>query len=161
MKHGRRLGVCGVGERNRQGNGLWLEMSEGGVIRARQFEKSARADLRPDAEPPGSRCAWVSPALRLRNISRDQETPRRAALHRQHFPFCAGRLGSFRASRPHAFGRGYSPNLNTEIGGIAGAHHFDEEWVDHFRAGHYVPPTTTRTRHPAATFAHLDGDDQP
>ena len=49
MKHGGVSVFAGVGERTREGNDLWLEMQESGVVVPGNSEKSrARADLRPD-----------------------------------------------------------------------------------------------------------------
>ena len=49
MKHGGVSVFAGVGERTREGNDLWLEMQESGVVVAGRFGEIARgADLRPD-----------------------------------------------------------------------------------------------------------------
>src|SRR5260370_27944161 len=55
MKHGGVSVFAGVGERTREGNDLWLEMQESGVVVAGGSEKSRCAFiLGPSAQPPGS-----------------------------------------------------------------------------------------------------------
>src|SRR5258707_12190545 len=56
MERGRVAVFAGVGERTREGNDLWLEMSEGGVIVPGNSEKSRAALIYGQmTEPPGSR----------------------------------------------------------------------------------------------------------
>jgi len=70
MKHGGVSVFAGVGERTREGNDLWLEMSEGGVIVPGNSEKSRAALIYGQmTEPPGSRLRVDSPASLSPNIS--------------------------------------------------------------------------------------------
>ena len=136
MQHGGVSVFAGVGERTREGNDLWLEMSGVRRHRSRQLRKIAcRLDLRAD-----DRTARVAPARRphrpnRRRIFPRRRTSRRAALHRQYFPLRASRLGSFRAARPHAFRRRIPAQPQHRNRRTAGAHHFHEERLDHFGAG--------------------------
>ncbi len=137
MKHGGVSVFAGVGERTREGNDLWLEMQESRRHRsARLQEIQVRADLRPD-----DRAARSPPARRPDRPDRGRVFPRRrragrAALHRQHFPLHAGRLGSFGAAGPHAFRGGISAQPGHRNGRTAGAHHFHQEGLHHLGAGH-------------------------
>ena len=105
MKHGGVSVFGGVGERTREGNDLWLEFQESGVIDMKDMSKSARrAGLRTD-----DRTARSAPARRPVGADRRRVLPRRreqgrAPVHRQHLPLHAGGLGSVGAARPHAVG---------------------------------------------------------
>ena len=98
--------------------------------------KSQRgAGLRPD-----DRAAGRAPARRPVGPDGRRVLPRRrrqgrAALHRQHLPLHAGRLGSVGAARPHAVGRRLPADARDRDGRAAGAHHVDEEGLDHVGAG--------------------------
>ena len=136
MKHGGVSVFAGVGERTREGNDLWLEFQETGVIDiARPVEVARRAGLRPD-----DRAAGRAPARRPVGADRRRVLPRRrrqgrAALHRQHLPLHAGGLGSVGAARPHAVGRRLPADAAHRDGRAAGAHHVDQEGLDHVGAG--------------------------
>jgi F-type H+-transporting ATPase subunit beta len=108
MKHGGLSVFAGVGERTREGNDLWLEMSEGGVITPGNPEKSLRAGVRPD-----DGTARLTSARWPHRPDRRGIFPRSgkigcAAFHRQYFPFRAGGFGSFGFAWSHAFRRGLS-----------------------------------------------------
>ena len=101
-QHGGYSVFAGVGERTREGNDLWLEMSESGVIKPGDPSKSKAALIYGQmTEPPGARLRVALTGLTVAEYFRDVEG-RYAALHRQHLPLYTGRLGSFRAARPHA-----------------------------------------------------------
>ena len=103
---------------------------------AGQFGKIAlRADLRPDDRAARRASARGPDRPDRRRIFPRRRAPRRAALHRQHFPLRAGGLGSIGAARPHAFGRGLPAEPEHRNRRAAGAHHFHQERLDHFRAG--------------------------
>ncbi len=84
-EHGGLSAFCGVGERSREGNDLWLEMKESGVI-----DKTMLVFGQMN-EPPGAR---MRVALSRPDDGRvlPRPGPGRAALHRQHLPLRAGRL---------------------------------------------------------------------
>src|SRR5437660_318235 len=74
MKHGGVSVFAGVGERTREGNDLWLEMSEGGVIVPGNSEKSRAALIYGQmTEPPGSRLRVGLTGLTVAEYFRDQE----------------------------------------------------------------------------------------
>src|SRR5579863_10717386 len=74
MKHGGLSVFAGVGERTREGNDLWLEMSEGGVITPGNPEKSRCALVYGQmTEPPGSRLRVGLTGLTVAEYFRDQE----------------------------------------------------------------------------------------
>ena len=106
MKHGGVSVFAGVGERTREGNDLWLEMQESGVLDPTDWTKSkVRADLRTDDRAARSASARRPDRPHRRRVLPRRRRPGRAALHRQHFPLHAGRFGSVGAARPHAFRR--------------------------------------------------------
>src|ERR1700730_15002668 len=74
MKHGGVSVFAGVGERTREGNDLWLEMSEGGVIVPGNSEKSRAALIYGQmTEPPGSRLRVGLTGLTVAEYFRDEE----------------------------------------------------------------------------------------
>ncbi len=141
---------AGVGERTREGNDLWVEMEEAGVL------KDTALVFGQMDEPPGTR-------LRVGTVRPDHggvlprcPEPGRAALHRQHLPLHPGRLRGF-----HPLGRmpsavGYQPNLADRDGLL-------QERITSTK-GHsitsmqaiYVPADDYTDPAPATTFAHLD-----
>ena len=135
-KHGGYSVFAGVGERTREGNDLWLEMSESGVITPGDPAKSKAAlDLRPD-----DRAARSASARGADRAHRRRALPRRrrrghAAVHRQHLPLHAGWFGSFDAAGPYAFGRRLPAQPGHRNGRVAGAHHVDQEGFRHLGAG--------------------------
>ena len=95
QEHGGLSAFCGVGERSREGNDLWLEMTESGVI-----DKTMLVFGQMN-EPPGARMR-----VALQNDD-GGVLPRRggagrAPLHRQHLPLRPGGLRGLRPARPHA-----------------------------------------------------------
>ena len=91
---------AGVGERTREGNDLFIEMTESNVI-----EDTALVFGQMD-EPPGTRLRVGLSALTMAEYFRDAAGPGRAAVHRQHLPVHPGRLRGVHAARPDALGRG-------------------------------------------------------
>src|SRR5690349_838650 len=74
MKHGGVSVFAGVGERTREGNDLWLEMSEGGVINAEDLSKSRAALVYGQmTEPPGARLRVALSGLTVAEYFRDAE----------------------------------------------------------------------------------------
>ena len=136
MKHGGVSVFGGVGERTREGNDLWLEFQESGVIDMNDLSKSRAALVYGQmTEPPGARLRVGLSALTVAEYFRDAEEQGRAALHRQHLPLHAGGLGSVGAARPHAVGRRLPADAADGDGRAAGAHHVDQEGLDHVGAG--------------------------
>ncbi len=136
MKHGGVSVFAGVGERTREGNDLWLEFQESGVDCPGQLgEVALRADLRADDGAARRAASRGIDRADGGGIFPRRRTPRRAALHRQHFPFRAGRIGSIGAAGPHALGRGLPAEPQHRNRRAAGAHHLDQARLDHVRAG--------------------------
>ena len=120
---------CGVGERTREGNDLWLEMKESGVHR----QDDAR--LRPD-----ERAARRAPARRPLRADDGRVLPRggrpgRAAVHRQHLPLRPGGLRGVGAARPDALGGRLPADARDRDGRAAGADHLDPAGLGHLDPG--------------------------
>ena len=139
-KHGGVSVFAGVGERTREGNDLWLEFQESGVIDIKDFtEEQGRPHLRPD-----DRAARGPRPRRPHRPHRRRVLPRRRGqgrppLHRQHLPLHAGGLRGVGAPRPHALRRRLPADAADGDGRAAGAHHLDEEGLDHVGAGDLRP----------------------
>ena len=91
-EHGGLSAFCGVGERSREGNDLWLEMTESGVI-----DKTMLVFGQMN-EPPGARMRVALSGLTMAEYFREAR-PGRAAVHRQHLPLRAGGLRGVGAAR--------------------------------------------------------------
>ena len=136
LKHGGVSVFGGVGERTREGNDLWLEFQESGVIVAGDPSKSRCALVYGQmTEPPGARLRVGLSALTDGRVLPRRGRQGRAPVHRQHLPLHAGRLGSVGAARPHAVGRRLPADAADRDGRTAGADHVHEEGVDHLGAG--------------------------
>ena len=117
MKHGGVSVFAGVGERTREGNDLWLEMSEGGVIVPGNSEKSRAALIYGQmTEPPGSRLRVGLTGLTVAEYFRDQEHLDVLLFIDNIFRFvqAGSEVSALLGRMPSAVG--YQPNLNTEIG---------------------------------------------
>ena len=91
--HGGYSVFAGVGERTREGNDLWLEMTESGVIKPGDFaEFEVRAGLRPDDRAARSASARGADGAHRRRVFPRRRRRGHAALHRQHLPLHAGRF---------------------------------------------------------------------
>ena len=100
--HGGVSVFAGVGERTREGNDLYHEMSQAGVIVQDNLGASKIALVYGQMnEPPGARLRVALSGLAITEYFRDETQPGRAALHRQHLPLLAGGLRSVGAARPH------------------------------------------------------------
>ena len=156
QKHGGVSVFAGVGERTREGNDLWHEFQESGVIDVKMDQIARRAHIRTDDRaarraasrgPVGADGGGVFPRCRRQG---------RAALHRQHLPIHAGGFGGVGASRPHAVGGRLSADAATEMGEL-------QERITSTKKGSitsvqaiYVPADDYTDPAPATTFAHLD-----
>src|SRR6202047_3153962 len=121
MKHGGVSVFAGVGERTREGNDLWLEMSEGGVIVPGNSEKSRAALIYGQmTEPPGSRLRVGLTGLTVAEYFRDQEHLDVLLFIDNIFRFvqAGAEVSALLGRMPSAVG--YQPNLNTEIGELRG-----------------------------------------
>ena len=87
-------------------------------------------------EPPGARARVGLSAPDHGRVLPRRRRPGRAALHRQHLPLHPGRLRGVGAARPHPVGRRLPADPGHRDGRAAGAHHLDQEGLDHLGAGH-------------------------
>ena len=157
MKHGGVSVFSGVGERTREGNDLWLEMSEGGVIVPGNSEKSRAALIYGQmTEPPGARLRVGLTGLTVAEYFRDAEGLDVLLFIDNIFRFvqAGSEVSALLGRMPSAVG--YQPNLNTEIGEL-------QERITSTKKGSitsvqaiYVPADDYTDPAPAATFAHLD-----
>ena len=84
VQHGGYSVFCGVGERTREGNDLWLEMKESGVLAKTSLVFGQMN------EPPGARLRVGLVGLTMAEYFRDQEHRDMLRLYRQHFPIRTG-----------------------------------------------------------------------
>ncbi len=141
---------AGVGERTREGNDLWLEMQQCGII-----DKTALV-FGQMTESPGARLRVALSALSIAEYFRDQEGMDALLFIDNIFRFSiAGAEVSATLGRiPSAVG--YQPNLNAEMGAM-------QERITSTKRGSitsiqsiYVPADDYTDPAPSTTFAHLD-----
>ena len=134
--HGGYSVFAGVGERSREGNDLYHEMSEAGVIDQKDLSKSKVALVFGQMnEPPGARMRVALSALAMTEYFRDEKNQDVLLFVDKHLPLLAGRFRSVRAPRPLAV-RGRLPaDPRQRDGPPPGTHHVDEEGFHHLRAG--------------------------
>src|SRR6266481_6387500 len=157
MQHGGLSVFAGVGERTREGNDLWLEMSESGVIVPGNTEKSRAALIYGQmTEPPGARLRVGLTGLTVAEYFRDEEHLDVLLFIDNIFRFvqAGSEVSALLGRMPSAVG--YQPNLNTEIGEL-------QERITSTKSGSitsvqaiYVPADDYTDPAPAATFTHLD-----
>ena len=124
-EHGGYSVFAGVGERTREGNDFYHEMTESGRV----IDKVG-AGLRSDERAAGqqaSRCVDRFDDLGIFPRRR----PRRTDVHRQHLPLHAGRNRGVGAARPHAIRRRLPADPGRGNGRSAGTHHVDEDRIDY------------------------------
>ena len=91
IKHGGVSMFAGVGERSREGNDLYKEMSEAGVIDQKDLSKSKVGMVFGQMnEPPGARLRVGLSALAMTEFFPGRTQPGRAAVHRQYLPIFSG-----------------------------------------------------------------------
>jgi F-type H+-transporting ATPase subunit beta len=150
MEHGGRSVFCGVGERTREGNDLWLEMSESGVI------DSTALVFGQMNEPPGARLRVGLSGLTIAEYFRDVEGQDVLLFIDNIFRFtqAGSEVSALLGRMPSAVG--YQPTLATEMGEL-------QERITSTAAGSitsvqaiYVPADDLTDPAPAAAFTHLD-----
>ncbi len=157
-KHGGFSVFAGVGERTREGNDLYQEMSEAGVIDQKDLSKSKVALVYGQMnEPPGARLRVALSALAMTEYFRDERNQDVLLVHRQYFPFLASRLGSVGFARAHAVARWVISRRSRPRWAIL------QERITSTKKGSitsfqavYVPADDLTDPAPANTFAHLD-----
>ena len=139
-QHGGFSVFAGVGERTREGNDLWLEMSESGVIKPGDPSKSKAALIYGQmTEPPGARLRVALTGLTVAEYFRDEEGADTLLFIDNIFRFtqAGSEVSALLGRMPSAVG--YQPNLATEMGELAGAHHLHEKRFGHVGAGDLRP----------------------
>ncbi len=157
LKHGGVSVFGGVGERTREGNDLWLEMQESGVIDIHDWRKSKCALIYGQmTEPPGARLRVGLSALTVAEYFRDEEGQDVLLFIDNIFRFtqAGSEVSALLGRMPSAVG--YQPNLATEMGEL-------QERITSTKTGSitsvqaiYVPADDYTDPAPATTFAHLD-----
>jgi F-type H+-transporting ATPase subunit beta len=157
MEHGGRSVFCGVGERTREGNDLWLEMTEAGVIDPDSWENSKVALIYGQmTEPPGARLRVGLTGLTVAEHFRDSEGQDVLLFIDNIFRFtqAGSEVSALLGRMPSAVG--YQPNLATEMGEL-------QERITSTKTGSvtsvqaiYVPADDLTDPAPATAFAHLD-----
>jgi F-type H+/Na+-transporting ATPase subunit beta len=155
--HGGYSVFAGVGERTREGNDLWLEMSESGVITPGDPSKSKAALVYGQmTEPPGARLRVALTGLTVAEYFRDAEGADTLLFIDNIFRFtqAGSEVSALLGRMPSAVG--YQPNLATEMGEL-------QERITSTKKGSvtsvqaiYVPADDLTDPAPATTFAHLD-----
>jgi F-type H+/Na+-transporting ATPase subunit beta len=157
LKHGGFSVFAGVGERTREGNDLWVEFQEAGVIDLKDFKKSKAALIYGQmTEPPGARLRVALTGLTVAEYFRDNEGTDTLLFIDNIFRFtqAGSEVSTLLGRMPSAVG--YQPNLSTEMGEL-------QERITSTKKGSvtsvqavYVPADDLTDPAPATTFAHLD-----
>lgn len=157
LQHGGFSVFAGVGERTREGNDLWLEMQESGVIDPSDWRKSKAALIYGQmTEPPGARLRVGLAGLTVAEYFRDVEEQDVLLFIDNIFRFtqAGSEVSALLGRMPSAVG--YQPNLATEMGEL-------QERITSTKKGSitsvqaiYVPADDLTDPAPATTFAHLD-----
>ena len=157
LKHGGVSVFGGVGERTREGNDLWLEMQESGVVVPDDWKKSRAALVYGQmTEPPGARLRVALSALTVAEYFRDAENKDVLLFIDNIFRFtqAGSEVSTLLGRMPSAVG--YQPTLATEMGEL-------QERITSTKKGSitsvqaiYVPADDYTDPAPATTFAHLD-----
>jgi len=157
LQHGGFSVFAGVGERTREGNDLWLEMTEAGVIDPDSWENSKAALIYGQmTEPPGARLRVGLTGLTVAEHFRDSEGQDVLLFIDNIFRFtqAGSEVSALLGRMPSAVG--YQPNLATEMGEL-------QERITSTKKGSvtsvqaiYVPADDLSDPAPAAAFAHLD-----
>jgi len=156
-KHGGVSVFAGVGERTREGNDLWLEFQESGVIDIKDPKKSKAALVYGQmTEPPGARLRVALTGLTVAEYFRDDEGKDVLLFIDNIFRFtqAGSEVSALLGRMPSAVG--YQPTLQTEMGEM-------QERITSTTKGSitsvqaiYVPADDYTDPAPATTFAHLD-----
>ncbi|MGO9821257.1 MAG: F0F1 ATP synthase subunit beta [Solirubrobacteraceae bacterium] len=149
-EHGGLSAFCGVGERSREGNDLWLEMKESGVL-----DKTMLVFGQMN-EPPGARMRVALSGLTMAEYFRDQEGQDVLLFIDNIFRFvqAGSEVSALLGRMPSQVG--YQPTLESEMGQL-------QERITSTRKGSvtsiqaiYVPADDLTDPAPASAFAHLN-----
>merc|ERR1711950_107411 len=154
--HGGFSVFAGVGERTREGNDLYHEMIEGGVISLKDKTSKVALVYGQMNEPPGARARVALTGLTVAEYFRDQEGQDVLLFIDNIFRFtqAGSEVSALLGRIPSAVG--YQPTLATDMGGM-------QERITTTKKGSitsvqaiYVPADDLTDPAPATTFAHLD-----
>jgi F-type H+/Na+-transporting ATPase subunit beta len=150
QEHGGYSVFAGVGERTREGNDLWLEMKESGVL-----EKTALVFGQMN-EPPGARLRVGLTGLTIAEYFRDEEGRDVLLFIDNIFRFtqAGSEVSALLGRMPSAVG--YQPNLATEMGALQERITSTDKGSITSVQAIYVPADDLTDPAPAAAFAHLD-----
>ena len=149
-EHGGYSIFTGVGERSREGNDLWTEMRESGVL------KKTALVFGQMNEPPGARMRVAETGLTMAEYFRDEKQKDVLLFIDNIFRFtqAGSEVSALLGRMPSAVG--YQPTLQTEMGAL-------QERITSTKNGSitsvqavYVPADDLTDPAPATTFAHLD-----
>ncbi len=149
-EHGGVSAFAGVGERTREGNDLWLELNESGVV-----SKTSLVFGQMN-EPPGARLRVALSALTMAEYFRDEEGQDVLLFIDNIFRYvqAGSEVSTLLGRMPSAVG--YQPNLSTELAQL-------QERITSTKRGSitsvqaiYVPADDLTDPAPATTFSHLD-----
>lgn len=150
MQHGGSSVFCGVGERTREGNDLWLDMRDSGVL-----SKTCLVFGQMN-EPPGARARVALTGLSMAEYLRDEERQDVLLFIDNVFRFVQANseVSALLGRMPSAVG--YQPTLSTDIGSL-------QERITSTKKGSitsvqaiYVPADDYTDPAPAGIFTHLD-----
>ncbi len=157
QEHGGYSVFTGVGERTREGNDLWLEMNESGVVNAEDPSKSRAALVFGQMnEPPGARMRVALSGLTMAEYFRDEMGQDVLFFVDNIFRFtqAGSEVSALLGRMPSAVG--YQPTLATDMGLL-------QERITSTKRGSitsvqavYVPADDLTDPAPATTFSHLD-----
>merc|ERR1719225_1328719 len=154
--HGGFSVFAGVGERTREGNDLYYEMIEGGVISLKDKTSKVALVYGQMNEPPGARARVALTGLTVAEYFRDEENQDVLLFVDNIFRFtqACSEVSALLGRIPSAVG--YQPTLATDMGGM-------QERITTTKKGSipsvqaiYVPADDLTDPAPATTFAHLD-----
>merc|ERR1711881_342831 len=154
--HGGYSVFAGVGERTREGNDLYKEMIEGGVIDVEGDKSKVALVYGQMNEPPGARARVALTGLTVAEYFRDAEGQDVLLFIDNIFRFtqAGSEVSALLGRIPSAVG--YQPTLATDLGEL-------QERITSTKTGSitsvqaiYVPPDDLTDPAPATTFAHLD-----
>jgi|TARA_Y100000022_G_scaffold26873_1_gene20430 F-type H+-transporting ATPase subunit beta len=154
--HGGYSVFAGVGERTREGNDLYHEMIESGVIKLDNNESKAALVYGQMNEPPGARARVALTGLTLAEYFRDEEGQDVLLFVDNIFRFtqAGSEVSALLGRIPSAVG--YQPTLSTDMGAL-------QERITSTNKGSitsvqaiYVPADDLTDPAPATSFAHLD-----
>ena len=149
-QHGGYSVFAGVGERTREGNDLYLEMTESGVI-----DKTALVFGQMN-EPPGARARVALTALTMAEYFRDEEGRDVLLFVDNIFRFtqAGSEVSALLGRMPSAVG--YQPTLSTEMGALQERITSTSKGAITSVQAIYVPADDLTDPAPSTTFAHLD-----